>query len=319
MNAPQPVASPARGYQGPTYHGQPMLKASGYGWHIWGYTWLAGIAGSAQLLATVGDLIGRADLRGLVRQGRALAAFLPVLGAGLLVADLHTPQRFYNMLRIWRGTSPMSIGSWVLSGFAGASLLTWVAGRTGHAGAAMLLQLPAAAGGAGMAVYTASLLSATSTPTWSATPRLLAGRFAASAFATGAAALSIGEILRGHPRNAASLQRAAALAAAVEYGLERTAERRLRAQGLDSVMHEPQIATRRRAAQLAGVFVPLACVLANELAPRRSPALALTAAVGILAGGALMRSAVFAAGNRSAERPEDAFALASAPLPRSGA
>lgn len=314
MNAPERFPPQAPGYHGPTYHGQPMLKASGYGWHIWGYTWLAGIAGTAQLLATVADLIGRAELRGMVRQGRALAAFLPVLGTGLLVADLHTPQRFYNMLRIWRGTSPMSIGSWVLSGFGGASLLTWLAARTGRPRLAKVTQLPAAAAGAGMAVYTASLLSATSTPAWSATPRLLAARFAASAFATGAAALSIGEVLRGQPRNAAHLQRVAVLAAAMEYGLEQAADRRLRALGIDHVLHAPDIAARRRGAQLAGVFVPLACVLANELAPRRSPVLALAAAVGMLAGGALMRSAVFAAGNRSAERPQDAFALASGPV-----
>lgn len=314
MNAPERVPPPSRGYGGPTYHGQPMLKSSGYGWHIWGYTWLAGIAGSAQLLATVADLIGRPDLRGIVRLGRSLA-LLPVAGAGLLVADLHTPQRFYNMLRIWRGTSPMSIGSWLLAGFAPASFFTWLAARTGHTSPAKVLQLPAAAAGAGMAVYTAPLLSATSTPVWSATPRLLAGRFAASAFATGAAALSVGEVLRGRPRNAANLQRAAALAAAIEHGLDRAAERRLRARGIDHVLHEPSVAGQRRAAQVAGVFVPLACVLANELAPRRSPTLALTAALGMLAGGALMRSAVFAAGNRSAGRPEDAFAMASGPVP----
>lgn len=318
MNAPERARLDGRGYSGPTYHGQPMLKPSFYHGLIWGYTWLAGIAGSAQLLATVGDLIGRAELRGMVRHGRALAAFLPVVGTGMLVADLYTPQRFYNMLRIWRSTSPMSIGSWILVAFSGTSLATWLAGRSDAGGLASATQVPAALLGAGMSVYTAPLLSATSTPVWSASPRLLAGRFAASAFATGAAALSIGEALRGNTANAANLQRAAAVAAAVEYGLEKASERRLRAHGIDHVLHEPGVAVRRHAAQVAGVFLPLACILANELAPRRSRRLTLAAAVSLLAGGALMRSAVFEAGNRSAARPEDAFAMASGPVRGSG-
>ena len=108
---------PAR-YEGPTYYGQPMLKASSYGALVWGYTWIAGLAGSAQVLATIADVLGRPGLRGMVRQGRRLAAFLPVVGAGLLVADLHTPKRFYNMLRIAKRTSPMSIGTWILMGYS---------------------------------------------------------------------------------------------------------------------------------------------------------------------------------------------------------
>ena len=41
------------------------------------------------------------------------------LSAVLLVYDLHTPKRFYNMLRIAKRTSPMSIGTWILMSFSG--------------------------------------------------------------------------------------------------------------------------------------------------------------------------------------------------------
>lgn len=297
-------------YEGPTYHGQPALKASSYGALVWGYTWLAGLAGSAQLLATLGDVSGRQDLRGMVRQGRTMAAFLTLLGAGLLVADLHTPQRFYQMLRIFRSSSPMSIGNYLLTSFGGTSLLTAWAGLAGRRRLASAAQLPAAATGAGMCVYTAALLSATSTPLWSAAPRLLAGRFAASAIATGAAALSIGESLRGHPANAARLDRTAAIAVALEWGFGHAAERRYRQLGVDATLHQPDIAAGRLASQALGVALPLACLAWNELAPRRSPGLSAAGALGVLAGGLLMRAMVFRAGNRSAERPQDAFAMA---------
>jgi protein NrfD len=297
------------GYDGPTYYEQPQVKSSGYGALVWSYTWVAGLAGSAQLIATLADLLGRAHLRGLVRQGRAIAAYLPVVGAGLLIADLHTPQRFYNMLRIYRATSPMSIGSYILSAFSGASLLTAFAGATGRDRLATAAQLPAAAAGAGMSVYTGALLGATSTPLWSAEPELLAGRFAASAFSTAAAALAIGENLRGHPGTAARLEGVAVVASLVEYGFGRASEARYRRRGVGDVLDEPDIASGRHTSALLGVGLPLACLALNAFGARRSRTLSVAGALGMLAGGLVMRATVFRAGNRSAERARDAFAL----------
>jgi hypothetical protein len=37
-----------------------------------------------------------------------------VVGAPLLIIDLKAPGRFYNMLRIYRTSSPMSFGSFIL-------------------------------------------------------------------------------------------------------------------------------------------------------------------------------------------------------------
>lgn len=296
-------------YDGPTYYDEPPVKASHYGALVWSYTWLAGLAGSAQVLATVADLLGRPDLRGIVRQGRSLAAWLPVLGAGLLIADLHTPQRFYNMLRIFRKTSPMSIGTYVLSAFSASSMLALFAQTRGHERLATASQLPAAAAGAGMSVYTGALLGATSTPLWSAQPQLLTGRFAASAFSTATAALAIGETLRGHHRNAAALDRATAVATLAEYAFGEAWERGLRARGVGGALDEPRVAAGRRAATQLGVWLPLACIAINELAPRRSRAVSLAGALGLLAGSMIMRATVVHAGNRSAQRPRDGFAL----------
>jgi formate-dependent nitrite reductase membrane component NrfD len=313
MGVREPQPSSTVHYDGPTYYGQPAVKASSYGALVWGYTWLAGLAGSSQVLATIADLLGRADLRGVVRQGRALAAYLPVIGAGLLVADLHTPQRFYNMLRIFRATSPMSIGTYLLGAFSTTSIATAFAGATGRSRVATAVQLPAAAAGAGMSVYTGALLGATSTPLWSAAPRELTGRFGASAFGTAAAALSIGETLRGHAGNAAALQRVMAVAAVAEYGFAKASHRRYRERGVDGVLQEPEIAAGERAAMQLGVLLPLACVALDELTGRRSRAVSVVGALGMLAGGLIMRRTVFRAGNRSAQRPQDAFALTGPP------
>jgi len=311
MSAREPVGTPR--YDGPTYYGLPQVKSSGYGALVWGYTWLAGLAGSAQVIATLADLLGRAQWRGVVRQGRALAAYLPVLGAGLLVADLHTPQRFYNMLRIYRATSPMSIGTYILASFSASSWLTAFAGAMGRKRLAVASEVPAAVAGAGMSVYTGALLGATSTPLWSAEPELLAGRFAASAFSTAAATLAIGENLRGNARNAGRLEGLAVVASLVEYGLGRAAETRYRRSGVGAVLDEPDIAAGRRASAWLAVGVPLACVAFNGFGARRSRTLSVAGALGLLAGGLVMRATVFRAGNRSADRARDAFALTEEP------
>ncbi len=194
-------------YRGPTYYGRSQLKPSPFGFMVSLYIYLAGLSGSAQLLATIGDLFGGRAARGMVRRGRLLAMLGTAIGPGLLIADLHTPQRFYNMLRILRTTSPMSIGSYVLTSFGLTSTLTAAAqllgdrigGRAGCwlRGLGRAASVPASVTGSGLSVYTAALQSATSTPYWAASPRWLAVRYGASSVATAAAALSLLEHGRG--------------------------------------------------------------------------------------------------------------------------
>ncbi len=114
----------SQAYRGQTYYGRSQLKPSPFGFMVSLYIYLAGLSGSAQMLATIGDLFGGRAARGMVRRGRLLAMLGTVAGPALLIADLHTPQRFYNMLRILRTTSPMSIGSYILTSFGLTSTLT---------------------------------------------------------------------------------------------------------------------------------------------------------------------------------------------------
>src|SRR3546814_10058762 len=69
---------------------------------------LAGLSGAAQALAYIGQRIDRAAYSGVRRTARAMATAGSAAGAVLLIIDLRTPRRWYNMLRIFRPTSPMS-------------------------------------------------------------------------------------------------------------------------------------------------------------------------------------------------------------------
>lgn len=313
--AREPVPRP--GYQGPTYYGRPTVKRSKYGALVWGYTYVAGLAGSAQILSTLADRFGSARWRSVVRNGRMLALAGPSIGSVLLIADLHTPQRWYNMLRIFRKTSPMSIGSYILTSFGFASGVTAIAdllarmpGLRWLRPLASVAQVPAAVTGAGMSTYTGALLSATSTPAWAAAPRLLTARFACGAMATAAAALSLGERLWGDERNSETLDKVALVATLADTVLDSMASRRYEAAGVaDSLQGENTVAAEHRLTTAVEHVLPLACYGINALLPKQSRTLSAAAALGVLAGGLLMRSAIFHAGNRSAGRAEDYLAM----------
>lgn len=328
---PQAGAGDARRdgrYTGPTYYGKPTVKPSHYDWLVWSYVYIAGLAGGAQIIATIADLSGKPRLRSVVRNGRYLAMSGPVLGAPLLIADLKTPQRWYNMMRIFRKTSPMSIGSYILTSFSAASGLTAAAQAIGGAHpdgrmlrAASLTQIPAALAGAGMGGYTGALLSSTSTPLWAAAPRLLSARFACSAVATAAAALSLGERWRGERRNCAPLDTLAMSASLAGSVLAHASEQRYRELGVAGPIEGdgPQALPNKLSGAL-GHALPLACFALNALLPRKSRTLSVAGALGVLAGGLLMRATVMNAGNQSAARPEEYLALTQpGPTPPTGA
>ena len=214
----------------------------------------------------------------------------PTVGAVCLVADLHTPKRFYNMLRVFKSTSPMSIGSWLLVAFGGASVATaaaqFLADRVRGFGwmrwVARATQLPAAATGAGLATYTASLFSATSTPLWAAAPRALAVRFGAAGVATAAAAMGWGE---RRSRTGRDLDSVAVAALATELAATLAAEERYRSTGVASVLASPAGMLDQFGGTGLGTLAPLALHAASLLfTRRRSRVLAGAASVAILGG-----------------------------------
>jgi protein NrfD len=298
-----------------TYYEQPALKPSPWGWMVSGYMSIAGLAGSAQILATVADLAGGDQYKAIVRNGRYLGLVGAVIGGPILIADLRTPRRFYNMLRIFRPTSPMSIGTYVLLGFAGCSAVLAAAQlrrdagmRSGVVGAvAGVLRLPAAALGAAMSTYTGALLGATSTPLWAAAPRLLPALFGSSAIASAASALS----LVASREEAAVLDRIELLASAGELSLMSGLHRQWRVRGIET---KPALAPLLLST--AAPWLPkLVSAITSPSPPRQAAAPQpargrLVGAIAVLAGAFLLRHAILRAGNQSARRPRDYFRLA---------
>ena len=175
-----------------SYYGRPVVKPAPWGPEIAGYLFLGGVAGGSGLLAAGGQLTGQDTLR---RNCRLAAISAVGLGAVALVHDLGRPERFLNMLRTFKLTSPMSVGSWILSAFsagAGVAAAAEVDRMTGERLPLGPLRrvlrtvegpagLEAAAFAPLLAVYTAVLLGDTSTPTWNHAHEELPFVFASSA------------------------------------------------------------------------------------------------------------------------------------------
>ncbi len=310
------VDSTRSGYQGETYYGQPVLKPSHYGQLIASYLFIGGIAGASQIIATIADWTGDRRNRFITRAGRYLSLGGIIAAPLFLIADLRTPERWYNMLRIFRRTSPMSIGSWTLTAFGGLSgitaLLQFLADRRRrppYRSAARAFALPATGVGAIVATYTGTLLGSTSTPLWARASRFLPALFGISAAATSTAALTLAAHASGASRiTARRLERLAAMIAAIEFLASGALDRHWERANLAAPLKEPPTATAYRAGYKGlGIAVPLLVHGVSVATGRRSRRASMFAAAATLIGGYFLRSVIVHAGRDSARRPEDYF------------
>jgi DMSO reductase anchor subunit len=275
-----------------SYYGRPVLKET-----VWeapdiaGYLFLGGLAGASSLLAAFAQASGN---RELPRVSKVAAAGAIGVSLVALVHDLGRPARFLNMLRVFKVTSPMSVGTWLLTGYgpmAGAAAASAVTGRLPRVGAAATAG--AAALGAGVATYTAALICDTAVPAWHEGYREMPFLFAGSA---AAAAGGLGMLAVGPDRSAPAIRFAAGGAVA-----ELTAKRlMLRRMGTTAEpYHDGRAGRLLRAAEVLTVAGAAGAVLAR----RSRPGLALAGAA-LLAGSALTRFGVFEAGRASARDPK---------------
>ncbi|KOV93078.1 polysulfide reductase [Streptomyces sp. NRRL B-3648] len=276
-----------------SYYGKPVLhKPTWKPLDIAGYLYLGGLAGASSLLAAGADATGRPALGRVARLGAAGAI---TLSLAALVHDLGRPARFLNMLRVFKPTSPMSVGSWILSGYAP---LTLAAAATDVAGRYRLVGSVATAGaavvGPAVATYTAVLLSDTAVPSWHEGYRQLPFVFAGSA-ATSAAGLAL---IAAPTAQAGPARRLAALGAVLELGSFQVMKRRMGLTAEPFEQGKPHRLLRAAEALTAGGAA--LAVLSARVRGRR-PAVAAGAA--LLAGSAALRFGVFHAGVASAEDP----------------
>ncbi|MDT4913187.1 MAG: hypothetical protein QOC66_2315 [Pseudonocardiales bacterium] len=285
-----------------SYYGRPVLKAAPWTADIPAYLFLGGVSGGSALLAAGADLTGRPALRRTARLGAASSI---VASFGLLVHDLGKPARFANMLRVAKVTSPMSVGTWILTmygplaGLAAAAelrrlvprRLKWLAGLLGLVGRPA--GLGAAVLGPAVASYTAVLLADTATPAWHEAHRELPFVFVGSA---ASAAGGLGML--GTPVTEAGPARRLALVGA---GLELAAEREMESSmGLAAETLRTGVAGRLMRASKA---LTAAGALGSLAASRSRPAAAVSGAA-LLAGSACLRFGIFHAGQQSAHDPK---------------
>jgi len=101
-----------------SYHGQPVVKEPIWKPEIPWYLFLGGLGGASAGLAWLSQLRGNDVLAKRAWTGALIGTGL---SPALLISDLGRPGRFLYMLRMFKVTSPMSVGSWVLFAFGGAS------------------------------------------------------------------------------------------------------------------------------------------------------------------------------------------------------
>jgi hypothetical protein len=283
-----------------SYYGRPVLKPP-----VWqerdiaGYLFTGGIAAGSAVVALGGQLTGRPALR---RHGRLSAlAFLGVSGAAL-VHDLGVPGRFHHMLRVAKPTSPMSVGTWLLSAFAppvGIAALAELPELLPRGLRPLVRRVGDAAGVAaavvapGVATYTAVLIGDTAVPAWNAARAELPFVFAGSAL-SGSAGLAL--LLAPCAQNAPAV-RLTVLGAALELAASRRIEHR------SELALEPYKTGRPgRKMRQAKVLTAVAAVGAAVLGRRSRVAAAGCGAV-LLGASALTRFAIFEAGVASARDP----------------
>jgi hypothetical protein len=283
-----PAASP-----GPSYHSLPLLKPPVWTWEIPAYFFVGGAAGACAMLGVAARING-ADEK-LVRDARLIAALGAIVSTPLLISDLGRPERFLNMLRVFKPQSPMSVGAWALAAFGATS------GAAAFAPFRFVRETSAfasAASGLVMATYTGVLLGVSAIPVWSQHAHILPLHFGASALGSGASLLE----LRGH--DAPALNTLAVAAATFETVTAIAVESESR----------PDSAPLRRGGSgkltRIGALLSGPVPLALRLFGGRSPRARRLAAVSSLAGSLITRFAWVEAGKVSARDPHAALAPA---------
>jgi len=199
------------------YYGRPVLKEPVWTWEVPCYFFAGGMAGAAAPLALAAEMRGEG---GLAR--RAWLVALAGVGASpmLLISDLGRPERFHHMLRVFKPTSPMNMGSWILSATGTAIALGAARGVLGWFPRAGRLAGATAVLGPALSTYTGVLVADTAIPAWHEARRELPWVFAAgSAMSAGAAVTLAG--------GGAPAQRLALAGAAGELASTTLMERRL--------------------------------------------------------------------------------------------
>ncbi len=301
------------------YYGIPPIKEHTWTWEIPVYFWLGGIGSGAHVVTTIARLVGHDD-KALIRAGRYTTLICMLLSPILLISDLGRPERFYNMLRIVKWRSPMSMGTWGLSAFASLTSLVAAsqAAEDGLLGrknilARLLAALPdrligtlAMPFGLFVGAYTGVLIALTSVPIWARNAVLMGPLFVASAMSTGLSAISFVLHLlgAGEDKTLEGLRRAEKSSLLLEGGLLAASLYQMGPWG------KPLRTGKIGAWFFGGTVIGGLLVPFTLLQGRESRGRSLLASVLVLIGGYLLRHTIIDAGTLSARDPQATFTFA---------
>jgi hypothetical protein len=275
-----------------SYYGRPILKEPVWQPEIPVYFFIGGLGGASSVLSLVARVSGNEALATRsIQIGAAADAVSPVL----LIADLGRPERFMNMLRVFKVTSPMSVGSWILAFSSAASSVSAFLNTIGRLRAVSdLARTASAVSGAPLAVYTATLISDTAIPVWHEARRELPFLFGSSAVASAGAAAAIAV----RPAQAGPARRLAVGGVLAENAVFKLMEKRL---GMEGEPYSQGEAGRYKT-------IAMACTLGGAAllarAGRKSRLAAVAGSALVLAGELAVRWSVFKAGFQSARDPK---------------
>jgi hypothetical protein len=256
------------------------------------YFFTGGLGGASSVLSLVARVSGH-EL--LAQRSIQIASAADAVSPPLLIADLGRPERFLNMLRVFKVTSPMSVGSWILAYSSTASSVSAFLNTIGRLPrVADLARTASAVSGAPLAVYTATLISDTAIPVWHEARRELPFLFGSSAVASAGAAAAIAVA----PAEAGPARRLAVGGVLVENAIFALMRKRLGMLGEPYASGESgRYRKVSRTCTIGG-----AALLASP--GRRSRLAAAAGGALVLAGEVAMRWSVFKAGFQSARDPK---------------
>ena len=162
------------------YYGMPALKPPVWTWEIPIYFFIGGMCGMAGVVALAATVFDHPEV---VRAAMWITAFGGVASPVLLIMDLGRPLLFFNMLRVFKLRSAMSMGVYILTPYGMASIPGALAVELHHQSVVhqwlepgLLLSLIHWAGialtfvtglsGMLLATYTGVLIGATAVPAW---------------------------------------------------------------------------------------------------------------------------------------------------------
>jgi len=274
-----------------SYYGRPIVKEPVWQPEIPWYFFTGGIGGASSALSLLARI---ARNERLAKTALYVSAVADAVSPLLLISDLGRPDRFLNMFRVFKVTSPMSVGSWILAISGGAS------------GTAALLELldrgrpvkyaaeaVSAVTGPPLATYTGTLIADTAIPVWHEARRELPFLFAASAAGSAGAANTL-----FLPPDEAGPARRLAIGGAVASNILSLAMQ-LRLGLVGEVYHQGESG---RYSAVAKVCTGAGAALLRTRG-RRSRMAAVVGSALVLGGEAALRWSVFKAGFQSARDP----------------